>query len=188
MGMRAEILLYEGFEELDAFGPFEVLAVAAFEPSLVTLAPAERVTGAHNVTVVPHDRGAWGEAQRDTLPRAIAARHAAGTTLAGVCTGTMLIASAGLLVGRPAVTHRSALDDLAAAGAEVIAGARVVDDGEILTAGGVTAGIDLALRLVERRDGVGAAERAAEAIEYRRDERVHVGPRAEGCRRPTRVL
>lgn len=209
MGMRAEILLYEGFEELDAFGPFEVLAVAAFEPSLVTLAAAERVTGAHNVTVVPHaglgerpeplvvpgggwaarhDRGAWGEAQRDTLPRAIAARHAAGTTLAGVCTGTMLIASAGLLAGRPAVTHRSALDDLAAAGAEVIAGARVLDDGEILTAGGVTAGIDLALRLVERRDGVGAAERAAEAIEYRRDERVHVGPRAEGCRRPTRVL
>lgn len=66
--MRTEILLYEGFEELDAFGPFEVLAVAGFEPSLVTLAHAERVTGAYGATVVP--LGVLGE-----RPARLARRH-----------------------------------------------------------------------------------------------------------------
>lgn len=195
--MKTEILLYEGFEELDAFGPFEVLAVAGFEPSLVTLKPADRVTGAHGAIVVPHaqlgehpdllivpgggwaarhERGAWGEAQAGALPEAIAARHATGTTLAGVCTGAMLIAAAGILSGRPAVTHRSALEDLVAVGAELVAGARVVDDGDIITAGGVTAGIDLALRLVERQHDTAAAERAAGQIEYAPQGYVHVSP------------
>lgn len=197
--MRTEILIYEGFEELDAFGPFEVLAVAGFQPALVTLARVERVSGAYGAVVGPHgvlseapdllvvpgggwvarhERGAWGEAQRGALPQAIATRHRVGTTLAGVCTGTMLIAAAGLLSARPAVTHRSALEDLAAAGAEVIADARVVDDGEIITAGAVTAGIDLALWLVERRHGKGVASRVADGIEYTRQGEVRLGPAA----------
>lgn len=87
--MTTEILVYEGFEELDAFEPFEVLAVGGFAPALVTPAPADRVTGAHGAVGVPaaalsewpdllivpgggwaarRERGAWGEAQRGTLP------------------------------------------------------------------------------------------------------------------------
>jgi transcriptional regulator GlxA family with amidase domain len=187
--MRTEILLYDGFEELDAFGPFEVLAGAGLEPALVTLDAADRVTGRHGAVVVAHaalsDRpdllvvpgggwaarrasGAWAEAQRGVLAPVLADRHRAGTLLAGVCTGAMLLAAAGVLLGRPAVTHRSALEDLAAAGARVLAGARVVDDGDVVTCGGVTAGIDLALWLVERRLGASAAERVAAAIEYTR--------------------
>ncbi|MGI8904321.1 MAG: DJ-1/PfpI family protein [Solirubrobacteraceae bacterium] len=202
--MSTEFLLYEGFEELDAFGPFEVLAVGGFAPMLVTLSPADRVTGAHGAVVMAHaalserpdllvlpgggwaarrEHGAWGEAQRGTLPRAIRACHDAGTTVAGVCTGGMLLAKAGLLTGRPAVTHRCALEDLAAAGAEVIADARVVDDDDVITCGGVTAGIDLALRLLERRHGGAAAERAAEQIEYRPHGPVHMGPAACGTER-----
>jgi len=197
--MKTEIVLYEGFEELDAIGPFEVLAAAGFEPALVTLEQADRVTGAHGAVVVPRaalderpdllvvpgggwaarrEHGAWEQAQRGTLPRAIAARHATGTVLAGVCTGAMLIAAAGILAGRPAITHHAALGDLTAAGCDVIAGARVVDDGDILTSGGVTAGIDLALWLVQRRYGTPAAERAAESIEYERQGIVHVSPAA----------
>lgn len=107
----------------------------------------------------------------------------AGTTVAGVCTGGILFAAAGLLGGRPAVTHRSALEDLAAAGAEVIDDARVVDDGDLITCGGVTAGIDLALALIERRHGVAAAERAAEELEYGRHGTVHMGPAACGIER-----
>ncbi len=122
------------------------------------------------------NRGAWGEAQAGTLPEAIAARHATGTTLAGVCTGAMLIATAGLLTGRPAVTHRSVLKDLVAGGAEVVADARVVDDGDIITAGGVTAGIDLALRLVERQHDKSVATRVAGQIEYVPQGAVHVAP------------
>ncbi len=192
--MKTEILLYEGFEELDAFGPFEVLAAAGLEPSLVALTPVDRVLGAHGAIVVPHaalsehpdllvvpgggwadrrQRGAWGEARAGTLPKAIAARHTAGTQLAGVCTGAMLIATAGILTGRPAITHHSALEDLAGTGAEVIADARVVDDGDIITAGGVTAGIDLALRLVERQLGSDRAECVAAQIEYTPQGRVH---------------
>jgi transcriptional regulator GlxA family with amidase domain len=185
--MTTEILLYDGFEELDAFGPFEVLAGAGFAPALVTLAATGRVTGHHGAVVVPDgvlsehpglvvvpgggwvtrgEQGAWAEAERGALPRALAARHRGGATLAGVCTGTMLLAAAGLLLGRPAITHHTALEDLAQAGARMVPGARVVDDGDIVTCAGVTAGIDLALWLVERRHGASAAGRAAAAIEY----------------------
>jgi transcriptional regulator GlxA family with amidase domain len=114
-------------------------------------------------------KGAWAEAQRGVLPRAIADRHAAGARLATVCTGAMLAATAGLLRGRPATTHHVALDELEAAGADVIRDARVVDDGDIVTSAGVTAGIDMALWLVEQEAGPEAAAAGAERIEHRRD-------------------
>jgi transcriptional regulator GlxA family with amidase domain len=78
----------------------------------------------------------------------------------------MLVAAAGLLNGRPAITHHAAIDDLREAGATVIEDARVVDDGDLLSAGGVTSGIDLALWIVERELGDRAAEAAARALEH----------------------
>ena len=112
--------------------------------------------------------GARAQVGRGELPRAIAARHAAGATVASVCTGAMLLATAGLLEGRPATTHHSAFEDLRAAGATVIEDARVVDDGDVLTAGGVTCGLDLALWIVERELGAALAAAAAREIEYQR--------------------
>jgi len=85
-----------------------------------------------------------------------------------VCTGSMLLATSGLLDGRPAVTHHEAIGELAAAGARVIGDARVVDDGQIVTAGGITAGIDLGLWLVQRYRGAAAAAAAAAELEYKR--------------------
>ncbi|MEA2479920.1 MAG: hypothetical protein QOJ07_1842 [Thermoleophilaceae bacterium] len=191
--MRTEILLYDGFDELDAVGPYEVLSGARFDTAFVTLDGAERITGSHGAELVPHARigdspallvipgggwsgrsrrGAWAEAERGAVPAAIAERHAAGSTIAAVCTGGMLVARAGLLEGRPAVTHHSALDDLAAAGADVKRDARVVDDGDILTAGGVTSGIDLALWLVEREHGTELADRVAAEIEHTRSSHI----------------
>ena len=87
--------------------------------------------------------------------------------VASVCTGAMLLAAAGLLTGRPAVTNRRALDDLHATGALVREKARVVDDGDVVTSGGVLAGIDMAVRLVERYRGVRAAEAAVDRLEHR---------------------
>ena len=189
--MATEILLYDGFDELDAFGPFEVLANGGFEPRFVNLGGAETVTASHgarvlvdgalsdapDLVVVPGggwaDRapqGAWAEAARHDLPAAIAECHRGGATIASVCTGAMLLAAAGLLSGRPAVTHHAALDDLEAAGADVKRDARVVDDGDILTAGGVTSGIDLALWLVERERGAELANLVAREIEHTRRE------------------
>jgi transcriptional regulator GlxA family with amidase domain len=109
---------------------------------------------------------AWGEVQRGDIPRAIAERHAAGSIVAGVCTGGMLIAASGILRGRPAVTHRSALDDLRGYGVDVHPDARVVDDGDVLTSGGVTSGIDLALHIIERVRGRDAAKKEAARIEH----------------------
>jgi transcriptional regulator GlxA family with amidase domain len=110
--------------------------------------------------------GAWTEAQRGVIPAALKARHAAGRRIGAVCTGAMLLAEAGLLRGRRATTHHDALNDLAAAGADVVTGARFVDDGDIVTAAGVTSGIDLALWLVERELGAEAAAAQAAEIEW----------------------
>ncbi|RCU45940.1 DJ-1/PfpI family protein [Haloplanus salinus] len=190
-----EILCFDGFEELDAIGPYEVLQVAAsrgvsLDVSLVTLEARDRVTAANglridpdgvlsvaappDVVVVPgggwNDRGsagAWAEAERGAVPDALAGLHDAGTTLAAVCTGGMLLARAGVLDGRPAVTHAGALDDLREAGAEVV-DARYVDDGDVLTAGGITAGLDLALRLIERLADAETADAVATHMEYER--------------------
>ncbi len=98
----------------------------------------------------------------------MASLHEGGTTVAAVCTGGMLLSAAGLVRGRRAVTHHGALDELRENGAKVLPEARVVDDGDIVTAGGVTSGIDLALHLVERGWGMQLAEKVAEEMEYER--------------------
>jgi transcriptional regulator GlxA family with amidase domain len=82
----------------------------------------------------------------------------------------MLLARAGILEGRPAVTHHAALDDLRAAGADVRPDARWIDDGDVLTAGGVTSGIDLALHLLERFAGTEVAQMAERLLEHRRQD------------------
>lgn len=79
----------------------------------------------------------------------------------------MLLATAEILRGRPAITHHSAINDLQAAGAKIVQ-ARVVDDGDIITAGGVTSGLDLALWLVERFYGSKTAHAIEVQMEYER--------------------
>jgi transcriptional regulator GlxA family with amidase domain len=101
------------------------------------------------------------------LPRIVTAAHARGALVGSVCTGAMLLAATGLTAGRRMTTHQFAIDDLRASGAEVVE-ARFVDDGDIVSAGGVTAGIDLALHLVQRFAGAGMADEVATEIEYQR--------------------
>jgi transcriptional regulator GlxA family with amidase domain len=191
---RIAVVVYDGFDELDAIGPFEVFSNArrlgvSWEVSLVTREEQDVVTGTHGLQLVPsgrlrHDHdlivvpggawdgreavGAWGEAERGHLPRAIAEAHGRGSLVASVCSGAMLLAAVGLTAGRPAVTHDGAMDDLARSGA-IIVQARVVDDGDIVTSGGVTAGIDMALWLVERCVNGELADRIARVMEHRRD-------------------
>jgi transcriptional regulator GlxA family with amidase domain len=189
--MDVVILLYEGFDELDAVAPYEVFQTAAdvgadLNVSLQTLVPAETVTASHGLTVEPDDvllgtpdlvvvpgggwndtgeTGAWAEVQEGTLPDRLATLHEAGTRIATICTGALLAAEAGLLDGRPATTHHTARDDLADYGVNVRED-RVVDDGDVVTAGGVTSGIDLALYFVEERCGAEVAEQVAAEIEW----------------------
>jgi transcriptional regulator GlxA family with amidase domain len=191
--MHIQILLYDGFDELDAVGPYEILAGAGFDTQLATLEPVERITASHGAVFVPHatlaerpdllivpgggwrDRkpvGTHAEYERGVVPAAIAERHAAGSTVASVCTGAMLLAKAGILDGRPATTHWAALDDLRAYDVDVHPEARVVDDGDVLTCGGVTSGLDLALHIVEQRLGADAATFAARLLEHERRQEV----------------
>jgi transcriptional regulator GlxA family with amidase domain len=123
--------------------------------------------------------GARREAERGAIPEAVGHLVDDGVTVASVCTGGMLLAEAGVLDGRPAVTHASALEDLRATAADVV-DARVVDDGDVLTAGGITSGLDLALHLVRRFCGSDVAERVATELEYDADpSRVFVAGEAD---------
>jgi len=188
---RVAIVIYDGFDTLDAIGPFEVfghaaafgadLAVGLYtldEQSVVTsthglrVEPDGTLAGDADVVVVPGggwneraESGAWEETQRGDLPDALARAHDRGATVASVCTGGMLLARAGITDGRPAITHHGALDDLRDSGADVVE-ARVVDDGDVVTAGGITAGIDLALYLLEREFGAELATDVATVMEY----------------------
>lgn len=100
----------------------------------------------------------------DLIRRAFAAPH---TTVATVCGGSLVLAMAGLLEGRTAVTHRLGLDVLDATGVRVI-DARVVDDGDLISAGGVTSGLDLGLYVLERAYGPRIAHAVEELFEYER--------------------
>lgn len=188
-----DIVLYDGFDEVDAIAPFEVLVNGGFTVRLVTLDGARPVRGSHGAVVeaegvlesdadlvlVPGggwndraERGAFGEVQRGDLPRRLAELHAAGTPLASVCTGGMILAAAGVLDGRHATTHRSALEELRATPGVTAVEDRVVDTGDVLTCGGVTSGLDLALHLVEREKGADAAQLVANEMEHERRGRV----------------
>jgi transcriptional regulator GlxA family with amidase domain len=192
--MNVQIVIFNGFDELDAIAPHEVWHMARelkpeVEVQLVTLDGAKDITASNglrvqaqgqlaakrpDILVVPgggwitrSPMGAWAEAQRGALTAKIAQLHREGVVMASVCTGAMLLSAAGLLKNRPATTNRGALDDLAAAGARVVR-ARVVDDGDVITAGGITSGLDLTLWLVERFLGAEIAHTVEERLEYER--------------------
>ena len=191
--MKIAIVVFDGFDELDAVGPYEILqnAVRAGVDAtveLVTREPAETVTASHGLELKPQGvlddsydlvivpGGGWaerspdgvrGERDRGELPAELRRAHERGATMASVCTGTMLLSAAGITKDRPATTHHSALDALREEGAEVVED-RVVDDGDLVTSGGVTSGLDMALWLVEREWGAKLADAIARGMEHQR--------------------
>ena len=190
---RIDIVIFDGFDELDAIGPYEVFRNGGFDARLVTHDGAESVTASHGLRLTPHGTlgddadavlipgGGWmdgnpdgvrGQIEQGDLPRKLRALADGGTIVMSVCTGAMLLAAAGITDGRPAITHHGAIEDLERSGADVRADARVVDDGDLVTAGGVMSGIDLAIHMVEREFGRDRASAVVKEMEHRRDERV----------------
>ncbi|MGI5151619.1 DJ-1/PfpI family protein [Plantactinospora sp. CA-294935] len=192
--LRVQIVTFGGVEELDFVAPIEVFGMAkglggAITTSMVTVDGDSPVAAFHGSQVGPVGRWAPREAdvllvpgggyrradtpgvlyeiQRGVVPAAIAAARRRGLTIAGVCTGTMLLSAAGLTAGRPCITHHRAVEDLRAQGG-VVTEARVVDDGDLVTAGGITSGLDLALWLVERFLGADLAVQVEQVMEYER--------------------
>ncbi len=187
--MRVGIFVFDDAEELDVVGPYDVLAAWAahspLRPEVVTfsadgsgvrMAKGLRVVpdhsaqdvGALHVLVYPGGRGtrrlaadvdhlAWVRSMRASTP-----------LMTSVCTGALVYAAAGLLAGRPATTHWAAFDELAALDPSVLPDteARFVDDGDVVTSAGVSAGIDMALHLVARLDSPDAARGVRRGIQY----------------------
>lgn len=200
--MRINILVFDGADEIDFVGPHEVFRRAArhkegIEVELVSLERQLEVTAQFGLRVRPDGvlhaspdlvvvpGGGWvaaaghgvrQEIARGALPKTLLSLYASGVIVAGVCTGAMALAAAGLLDGRAAVTHHDALEDLRRTKALVIE-ARVVDDGDILTCGGVTSSIDLALWLVERQWGTELADKISRSLEYTRSRDVYISER-----------
>ncbi len=188
---RIRVLVYDGADEIDFTAPIEVFGyVASQRPdvdvALISLEPKAIVTGAFGLKVVPDGayksppdllvvpgggwvshspRGVRAEIARGKILEIIRASHAGGSIVASACTGAMALAATGLLDGKLATTHRGALADLRRTKAKVV-DARVVDDGDILTGGGVTSTFDLALWLTERLWGHELALRASAYLEY----------------------
>jgi transcriptional regulator GlxA family with amidase domain len=184
------LLLFDGVEELDAVGPWEVLAhwtqaypqdgwsVSCLSTggSSVTAAKGLVIGAHHGLDTAPplgvlihpggpgtrrlmHEPGHldWVRAQRAAVP-----------LMASVCTGSLVYAAAGLVTGRRATTHWASLNLLSETDPTVITDvdARFVDDGDLVTSAGVSAGIDMALHLVARFAGTERARAVQREIQY----------------------
>lgn len=187
--MRIGILLFEDVEELDAVGPWEVLAMWARtypqEASVVAFArEAGVVRGAKGMGLVA-DHGMGDVGRLDVLlhPGGMGTRpllkdeehlawvrdqRAQVPLMTSVCTGSLVYAAAGLLRDRPATTHWGSLETLAELDPtiEVRGQDRFVDDGDVVTSSGVSAGIDMALHLVARLSSVERAREVRHYIQY----------------------
>lgn len=185
MGITTGIVLFEEAEELDWAGPWEVFTMAKTEGDVaVTIAErSEPVTCAKGLRVLPDHTfadapaldvlvvpGGWGTRREVENPAMLefVLRVAPGCTwVTSVGTGAMVLGAAGLLAGRRATTHWIALDELRAMGdVEVLERVRYVRDGNVVTAAGVSAGIDMALWVVGQLCGVEHARVIQYAMEY----------------------
>lgn len=186
--MKIQILIFDGFEEMDVFGVFEPLRMAGLEVSLVSLEPKPHVVGFYGTRVIPDGildvnnaprilivpgggwitrsaAGAWAESEKGEILTALRRFSQLKCILASVCAGAMLLAKAGLLTDRAATTNLSLLDELWQEQVNVIQ-ARVVDDGDIITAGGITSSLDLGVWLVQRFLGADKALEVSRKLEF----------------------
>jgi transcriptional regulator GlxA family with amidase domain len=192
---RSGILIFPEVEVLDFCGPFEVFSTARLDEDrrreegspyevvlvaeamgVVTATGGLKVVPDHtldecpplDVLVVP---GGWGTRRLVADARLLAwlaERARQVETLTSVCTGAMLLGQAGLLDGKRATTHWKFLDWMRESfpAVSVVADQHVVEDGDVLTSAGISAGIDLALRVVARHHGEAIARATARHMEY----------------------
>lgn len=186
------ILLFEGVELLDFAGPFEVFSAARLAPdsrdrlmSVFTVAEDTRPVRCANglvvhpdytlstcprsdILVVPGGRGTRSAVERAGLIEWIRGRAEQAELITSVCTGSFLLAKAGLLAGLPATTHWGSIDRLRLdfPNVDVQENVRWVDAGRVISSAGVSAGIDMALHVLARLYGPETATATARGIEY----------------------
>jgi putative intracellular protease/amidase len=180
--MQIAILLYDRFTALDAVGPYEVLSrlpgaavqfvaerpgpVQTDTRQLTLLASASiEQTTAPELVLVPGGPGQTALMDDGAVHEWLRAVDANSTWTTSVCTGSLILAAAGLLVGRRATSNWQALEQLGDLGAEVVE-ERVAIDGKYATSAGVTAGMDMALTLAGKIAGEQVAQAIQLGIEY----------------------
>ncbi|MEO0436669.1 MAG: DJ-1/PfpI family protein [Pseudomonadota bacterium] len=179
------ILLFEGFETLDVMGPVELFGMhpQAFAIHFVAekLGPVASAQGQkvvaerecneddkYDIVLVPGGQGTRSAIENDTLLGWIQRVAETAEILCSVCTGTALLARAGVLDGKRATSNKMSFAWVKEQGPEVnwVSQARWVEDGDLFTSSGVSAGMDMALAIISRLLGQKAAEDAALWSEY----------------------
>jgi putative intracellular protease/amidase len=180
--MQIAILLFNRFTVLDAVGPYQVLSslpgadvvfvaeqagpVSDEKGSLTLSAPAALADVPHpSIVVVPGGPGQNDQMHDGPVHEWLRAADQTSTWTTSVCTGSLILAAAGLLTGRRATSHWLALEELGQLGAVPLS-ERVVFDGKYVTAAGVSAGIDMGLALAGRVAGDDVAQAIQLMIEY----------------------
>lgn len=187
---RIGIFIFPEVEELDFVGPWEILrmwqiywpddgaevVLFAREAGEITCAKGMKVVadlgwddvGALDVVIIPGGQGTRALMNDDAHLDWVRELAKGGTLMTSVCTGSLVFGAAGLLDGRPATTHWASLDALRALGQniEVCEDDRWVDSGDVITASGVSAGIDMALHLVLRLESAERASMVKRAAQY----------------------
>lgn len=180
------ILLFPQVEELDFVGPFEVLSyINKIKPASTKVMliaesaePVEAFNGMKvipdvtmancpqlDILVVPGGKGRYAAMKNTAIQEFIQRQAQKAKYITSVCTGAFLLAEAGLLTGKKATTYHTAFAELAAYSVEVLA-QKVVRADNIVTAAGVSSGIELGLYLLKEEFGVAFAQEVADKIEY----------------------
>ncbi|HKV56459.1 MAG TPA: DJ-1/PfpI family protein [Candidatus Binataceae bacterium] len=181
------IVLFDGFELLDVFGPAEAYASRETEGAFTLLMVAQErgaVASAQgpkalaefsfadcprlDIMLAPGGIGTRREVENPALLSWLRVRASEAETVTSVCTGAALLARAGVLDGHRATTNKRSFDWVVSQGPKVnwVAAARWVEDGKFATSSGVSAGIDMALAIIARQCGAETAEKVAIAMEY----------------------
>ncbi len=178
-------LVFPGFELLDLFGPLEMFGMAKdfFQIDIIAEAHGPVASNAgpvvmadtgfdspagYDLLLVPGGMGTRVEIANDRLLEWLKKSEGAADIVMSVCTGSALLAKAGLLAGRRATSNKMAFDWVCSVGPGVdwVAEARWVEDGKIFTSSGVSAGMDMSLAVIARLHGVEVARKIAIAAEY----------------------
>jgi transcriptional regulator GlxA family with amidase domain len=190
------ILIFPDVEVLDFCGPFEVFASTSLPPQtdgdpetrlfeVFTIAERAELVACRggllvqpnhtlddhpplDLVVIPGGYGTLREQENPVILDWITRQRRTGALTTSVCTGAFLLGAAGLLDGLRATTHWTTIDGLRThlPATDVLADVRIVDEGEIITSAGVSAGIDMALHVVRRLHGAEVARRTARDMEY----------------------
>jgi transcriptional regulator GlxA family with amidase domain len=177
------ILVFDEVEVLDFAGPFEVFSVSKAGLNVVTVGTKPEIRARNNLVVRPtltltdpiEPRvlvipGGWGtriEMRNEAVLSWIRANAAKSEIVYSVCTGALLLAAAGLLRDLTATTHHGALEELRQAEPRCqVTDRRIVDNGKIVTAAGISSGIDGAFHILSRLAGMDVAIETARYMEY----------------------